>query len=298
MPVTLLEANNTESTLKYKGFDFKYILKDKKYDSDHLIVVFSGFGGRSDFTYDFKSSLKTNRSYVLWIKDDFYNNDRATYYLDPINDEVSSSDKLEKAIYSFIIDALSYLNISKDKCTLLGASKGGASALYYGIKYNFKNILVSAPVLKIGSSVAGLIPKSVKPKSSAKFMLGDGLPKKNIDILDAFIVDALHKDKQLDKNIYFIASEADGRYEGQQHPFIPLFEKYNNFNFIKIESELVRQHQDVTSHNAPLILNLLGLLSFNIPPCFSNSVVVGAKLPKKLFSHKRASLETGKNKFL
>lgn len=265
-----------EEKIDYEGFTFKYILKNRKYDTNHLIVVFSGFGTKSSFTYDFLNTLKSSRAYVLWIKDDFYDNGKATYYIDPV---YSDSNKLEQAISRFLDKTLDFLNVNRENCTLLGASKGGSSALFYGIKYNFKNILLSAPTLLIGSSVAGVIPKG-PIKSPAKFMLGSDLSSDNIKELDSRILNKIENDTDYDRNIYLISSKADDRYLGQVQPFLGCFHKYFNFNFIESRSVLVRSHQDVTSHNAPLIMSILGGLSYNLPPLFKNSIIHEDKLCK------------------
>ena len=258
-----------EEKLDFEGFTFKYILKERTYDTNHLIVVFSGFGAKSNFTYDFLNTLKSSRAYVLWIKDDFYDNGEATYYIDPI---YSEDNKLEQAISRFLDRVLDFLSVNRENCTLLGASKGGSSALYYGIKYNFKNILLSAPTLLIGSSIAGIAPKG-KIKGPAKFMLGDDLNSNNINKLDSIILSQIENDTIYDRNIYLISSKADDRYLGQIQPFLGYFHKYFNFNLIESQSLLVRNHQDVTSHNAPLILSILGCLCYNLPPTFRNSII-------------------------
>lgn len=265
-----------EEKIDFEGFTFKYILKERTYDTNHLIVVFSGFGGKSNFTYDFLNALQSSRAYVLWIKDDFYDNDKATYYLDPVQLNCS---KLETAIVGFIENVLEYLEINRKNCTFLGCSKGGSSALYYGIKYNFSNIVVSAPTLLIGSSVAGIIPEG-NIKNMARFLLGQELDQKNIKLIDDKIIEAIEEDNDFDKNIYLLSSQADPKYLGQVKPFLGHFHKYYNFNFIESKSVLVRTHQDVTYYNAPLILSILGCLTFNATILFKNSIIYGDKIDK------------------
>ncbi len=289
----MFKITGKEEKINFEGFNFKYILKNKSYDTDHLVIVFSGFGGRSLFTYDFKNALFSSRSYVLWIKDDFFENNMATYYVDPAYHE---KEKLETAIIKFIEKVINFLQLNRDDCTILGASKGGASALYYGIKYNFKNILVSAPTLLIGSSVAGIIPKA-KVKTPAKFMLGENLDKINILKLDSLILNAIEKDNNYNRNIYLLSSKRDNKYPGQVAPFLGLFYKYHNFNFIESQSVLVQRHEDVTSHNAPLIMSILNCLVFTLQPTFINSVIQSSSIDKKIEPTKKPVLEVEKLKF-
>lgn len=277
------KISNSENILNFQGFDFKYIFKKCRYDTQHLIVVFSGYGGKSQFTYDFKSSLGTNRANVLWIKDDFFNNEHTTYYLDPIRKGLSNERQLETAIHAFIEKILDELNLCKDQCTLLGCSKGASVALYYGTKYHFKNLILSAPAFLIGSRITGRIPK-MAPKENAKFMLEDVNNLEHIQRLDRYILDALRDDTNLIKNIYLIVSKVDYLYEQQIQPFLYELVKYHNFNYIESISPLVRTHQDVTFHNAPLILSILGSLSFNMPPTYAKSII-GEQLYSKEISY-------------
>lgn len=268
-----LKMNGQENVLSFCNYDFKYVLKKSRYDTHHLIVVFSGYGAKSHFTYDFKESLKTNRANVLWIKDDFFDNELATYYLDPVRSGVHNDFSLEKAINLFIENTLKILGLSKVECTLLGCSKGGASALYYGIKYNFSNLVVSAPVLLVASSISGIDPVLKAPKRNAVFMLESLDNSDNRDIVDSYILDALRNDKNVSKNIYLLASKVDPRYEGHIKPYIHEFIKYSNFNYIESVSPLVVTHPDVTFHNAPLILSILGSLSFNLVPRYQQAII-------------------------
>lgn len=264
-----------EEILNYMDYSFKYILKKRKYDNNNLIIVFSGFGSKSDFTYDFLTSLKNSRSSVLWIKDDFFNNSHATYYMDTLN-----SKGLEDAIINFIDCLLSHLELDRSNCTLLGCSKGGSSALYYGIKYNFKNILVSAPTLLIGSSITG-IANNGKARTCAKFIMNGDSNQAKIEILDKKILSVIENDENINKNIFLISSKADPKHKFQVEPFIDNFKKYANFNYLESKSCLVRSHQDVTFFNAPLILSILNCLSFNLNLNFLNNEIIGDSITKK-----------------
>lgn len=265
----MLVATGKEDVCDFLGFNFKYILKQRSYDTNHLIIVFSGFGSNSDFTYDFLNSLSSSsRAAVLWIKDDFYHNAYATYYLDIVGES-----RLEQAVIGFIAEVQKFLQIKHENCTLLGCSKGGAAAIYYGMTYHFKNIFVSAPTLLIGSSIAGLAPQA-KARDSLPFICNGVDQNEAIAQLDARLIHAIEADRDYHKNIYLLSSEADHRHASQVKPFIGYFSKYTNFNYIESQSSLVRTHTDVTFFNAPFILSVLNCLAFNMPPNFLNHVIV------------------------
>lgn len=100
----------------------------------------------------------------------------------------------EKAIVKFIDKICQDLNLNRDTVTLLGASKGGTASLYFGLKYNFKNIISSAPQIKIGSFVKKVHPDVYEHliKSESDVEKLDSLIDKNINALEL----------DLDKNIY------------------------------------------------------------------------------------------------
>ncbi len=262
-----------EQYITLNNIELTYLFKEKKYDSNHLIVVFSGFGGKSQFTYDFKNALSLVRANVLWIKDDFHKKTYASYYLDPINSEKKT---IENAVHDLILLILKKCNLTKEHCTFLGCSKGGAAALYYGLKYNIKNLVVSAPSLLIGSSISGKIPKR-KAKVMAEHLLGS-INDDSIQKLDSLILTALTEDKELDKNIYLLAAKVDPLFDGHIKPYLHEFLKYRNFNYIQSDSVFITSHPDVTSHNAPLIVSILTQLSFNLIPTYTTSIISGEPL--------------------
>lgn len=288
----MLNATGKEEIIRFSSFDFKYIIKKRLYDTDHLIIVFSGFGSKSDFTYDFLKSLSDScRAAVLWIKDDFYNNNHATYYVDKFGEK-----QLEAAVIKFIKEVQEFLNIKTKNCTLLGCSKGGASAMYYGIKYKFKNIVVTAPTLKIGSYIGGIVPPR-RARTSFEFICNNSESEKAVAYYDNLITNAINLDKYYNRNIYLLSSESDPYHSGQIKPFIGHFSKYSNFNYIESKSTLVRSHQDVTSFNVPLIISILNCLSFNMAPSFSNRIIESNDTQKKVSISKEPVLELKKFDF-
>lgn len=292
MSHSMFISSGKEEKIYFSGYEFKYILKPRSYDTNHLIIVLSGFGSTTDFNYDFQNALKKScRAAILWIKDDFFHNNCATYYLNPLG-----NNSLENAVNLFIQEVQAFLGIDKNHCTFLGCSKGGASALYYGIKNNIKNIVMSAPTLLAGSFVGGLAPQDlVKP--CAKFMCNGVINDANLKTFDHKILNELLNDQNYDKNIFLISSESDYLHADQIKPFIGIFNKYSNFNYIEAKSPLVRTHPDVTFFNAPLILSIINCLAFNMTPAFLNSITLGDDLNKKAKITKEPIFEIKKLEF-
>jgi hypothetical protein len=233
----------------------KYKFKPRKYDTRHLIIVFSGFGSNTEFTYDFENALQISSANILWIKDDFDNH--CSYYICK-----NSKFNIEHAVLKLITHTLNNLKLSKSECTLVGFSKGGSAALYYGLKYDFQNILITVPQMHIADYIAKDWPET------AKHMIGEDLLQTNHDALNSILPNLLNTDKNLNKNIYLLTSKADTQYKTDIEPHLGGFIKYSNMNLLISESVLVRAHNQVTSHHSQLLLGILFSLTSNAIPKF------------------------------
>ncbi|MCU0816105.1 MAG: hypothetical protein MUF74_06410 [Cypionkella sp.] len=233
------------------GIEITWRSKPARLDAAHLVVVFSGFGAQSEFTYDFIGALDHCPADVIWIKDSFHG--RASYY-----SSGSNPDYVADAVNDFIEEKLNTLGLSKQMCTLLGASKGGSAALMYGLRYDYKNIIASVPQLRPGLYIQQYWPEIYK------HILG---PEESNDIeeFDLRIISCASK-CAADKNIYLLTSEIDTQYLDQIHPYLDVFSRFENFNLVYVESQLVNAHNQITSYATPLILGLLNSLSMGFAP--------------------------------
>lgn len=219
----------------------QYVFSPAKQDRTHLLVVFSGFGLDYDF---YGATLDGCRSNILWIKDDFKGDN--TYYL-CVNQDFS----VEDAVIDLINTTLKKLSITEKQCTLSGFSKGGSAALYYGLKYNFSNILTSCPQLKIGSYLKNNWPSKVE------HIFEKDSTNDTVDFFDSLIPNLLEEKDISQKNIYLITSINDEQYLDQIKPFLSHFIKCKNFNLVNTNSTLAWQHNKVTKYNIPIILSII-----------------------------------------
>ncbi|MEB7557578.1 accessory Sec system protein Asp2 [Kluyvera cryocrescens] len=250
-----------EKTKNVDGIDIIYKIKNRKYDNNHLVVVFSGFGDGRFFTYDFINALSDSPATILWIKDDFFS--MCSYYICRGLDF-----SIETAVYKFIYEMMLELHIDKNNCTLAGFSKGGTAALYFGAKYNFKNIIATVPQFNIGDYIRSDWP------DVAKHMMSE-VSLRNTLLLNSLLRDVLDKDENLDKNIYLLTSIADLQYKTEIKPNLLYFIKYRNFNLFYAKSLLVTEHNQVTSYHVPLILGIINSLAQGAVPSYGYSELKG-----------------------
>lgn len=251
---------NEQVFIASNGVKLKFKHQYRKYDYNHLLFVFSGFNSPLPGEYDFAKVLNQCPCDVIWISDDFEG--MHAYYLC-----IGMDFKVEEAISEFMNFKREENELSWMDITVAGASKGGTAALYYGLKLNISNIVMCVPQVFIGSNV------DLSWKSVAKHMMCDNYTRIQMKFLDNLIPQLLRKDSFLHKNIYLITSEQDVQYKVHIEPILNDLAKYENFNFIKSYSLLVREHKDVMRHHIPIFLSIIYALSSEAIPKFNNGRV-------------------------
>lgn len=199
---------------------------------------------------------------MLWIKDFFFGGE--SYYIC-----AHGEMNIENRLFNFISLVLNELGLEKCDCTFLGGSKGGSAALYYGLKYDIKNIIATVPQFYIGSYV------EIDWQYAFKHMIGS-LSMTDVEKLkfklDCLIENQIEKSDK-NKNIYLITSLADPQYKEQVENNISKLKKFSNFNLIYANSDLISRHNQVNRHIIPVTTSILSLTSMGMPPVFSNKVI-------------------------
>ncbi|MBS9779120.1 MAG: hypothetical protein KGV51_00700 [Moraxellaceae bacterium] len=255
----------TEKIYRTKnGIDVKFKHKPRKYDFNHIIFVFSGFLNAKPGNWDFINALDNCPCDVIWIADDF--NAKYAYYLCQKMDF-----SIRDAVEEFIYYQIKKLNLTKDNVTVTGFSKGGSSALYFGLYLDIKNIVTSVPQVKIGSYLDN------NWKNTANDIMGKNYNLSHMVYLDKLIPNLLKKDTNLEKNIYLLTSEYDVQYKDEILPYLNDFAKYSNFNLLKTYSVFVREHNQITSHHTALLLGIYYSLASEAIPRFGNVDFFGSQ---------------------
>ena len=246
-----MTREQTEHTLVHEGVTVHCKSRPAKLDRRHLVVMFAGIRPIDSYEFDGRGSRDSQANW-LWLKDDF--GGQYSYYL------CNGLDfSVERAVIAAIDRELERLGLGHEDCTLVGFSKGGFAALYYGIKYDFPNIVASAPQIYVGSHTAKHRP--VIHRHLTRSGRDDEL-----QLLDSLLPDAAAKDARRDRNIYLFSSVQDQFHAEQVEPALPLLRRYSNFNYIETDSDLVNEHSDITRYNMPLLLSVLYALGENVPP--------------------------------
>ncbi|MFD7878816.1 hypothetical protein ACFV5G_32780 [Streptomyces sp. NPDC059766] len=218
----------------------------------HLTVVFANIHAPDD--YGWATGIFDNlRSNILWIRDRFDGGN--TYYLCRNGDF-----GVEQSVIGLIQKVVKALGLTPADVTLWGSSKGGSAALYFGLKYGFRNIVASVPQLRIGTFVRDEYPRT------GRHMLGETMPQDTVRLLDSVLTDLLASEANPGAHLYLVSSPQDEQYATQIEPYLGLLQQYPNFNFLFSESPHITGHGKVTQRNTPPLLGIACLLVEGISP--------------------------------
>ena len=132
--------------------DIKYLFCEGN-NSNKLIVTFPALqseGKRS--IYNYIGTLMESTDNKLYLLDDF--GDRGSYLI-----AENRNNSIEKSVVSLILYICKNYKIKKENVILQGSSKGGYSALYFGIKYGFGYVIAGAPQTYLGNFLQLDAPK-------------------------------------------------------------------------------------------------------------------------------------------
>jgi hypothetical protein len=180
---------------------------------DQLLVVFSALGTRYSYLYNYMSTLKDVPANKLFILDDF--GDQGSYYLGRDRDF-----SIETSVVSLIHYIMRQNKISAENVTTMGSSKGGYTALYYGIKYYFGNVIAGAPQSKMGS----FLLKEAKHPNIVNYIAG-GTDEADCLYLDDLLFKVVNQPSDVSPNLHIFVGKNDHHY---QNHVLPLYNVLKN----------------------------------------------------------------------
>jgi hypothetical protein len=237
----------------FQGLSVTYKFRRSLQDRRHLLVVFSGGFGENK-RYDLNGSVVDGiRTDILWIRDRFDGD--FSYYIRTHRRGTVVADAVAALIEKVRLER----GLEKHHCTFLGFSKGATGALYHALVNDYPNVIAVVPRMRIGSANRRLRPHVIEQLIGTETDAG-------IAELDSLLPSLLASDQNLARNLYLFSSEADPQYKTDIAPFLPDYERYDNFNFIVTDSPLVVRHRDVGSYNVPLLLATIAALGEGAVP--------------------------------
>jgi hypothetical protein len=234
------------------GCPVEYRFAHARNGNRHLMVVFANIFAPDDYGWA-TGVLDNLRSNILWIRDRFDGGN--TYYLCKAMDF-----SVERSVIGLISKVMEALGLTPDDVTLWGSSKGGSAALYFGLRYGFRNIVASVPQFLIGTFVRDVYP------DTGRHMLGEAMADQDVAVLDSILPDLLRAGANPQAHLYLVSSPQDEQFASQVEPFLGLLQRYPNFNFIFSESPFITGHGKVTQRNTPPLLGIAYLLVEGIAP--------------------------------
>lgn len=218
-------AYRTERWLREKTTSdgVSYIFTNNK--SKNLVIVFSGIG--SDYNY--RRSFKASSWDQLYIKDSWA--EGVSYYL-----YENGSNHPEKLTSSFIEQFLSTHQYAK--IATFGSSKGGTSAIYFGLKHHVDEIYAGACQYLLGDYLGIYHEKS----NSGYYKKVSGVGKTlGIDALNAVVKKQIESNVNSDTIIHLLYSKNEHTYEDH---IIHLIKKLDECNIKHID-----QVEDFPEHS-------------------------------------------------
>lgn len=175
-----------------------YIFEDN--NSDCLLIVFPAFTGEKR-RYNYIRGLKEFKSDKLFLLDDF--GVKGSYLLFEGGSDIPL--QLTKGLISKLLSKKAY-----SKVITLGSSKGGTSAIYYGLEFGADYIMAGACQYNLGSYLHREDHEDIFIG-----MMGEKADHKEADFLNSIMPCQLEKFKHNHTFIYNIYSENELTYQRQ-----------------------------------------------------------------------------------
>ncbi len=249
-----------EGTYSGEHGELKYRFQPSRSDRRHLTIIFSGHRERG--TVDFSTASANIRTDVLWIHDDFGQDNKVTYYLS----DAGANSPID-LVTEFVPAALGSLKLDLSQVTFTGFSKGAAAALYYGLRLNAGSVIAAVPPIWPGRAA-----RKRSPEVFAGMIRPEGDVEEETNRIDRLIPDLILGGSGTRTAIYVLSSESDPRYWEQIEPNLALLHTLPMFTLLMYKSDLIAGHTDVTPYAMPTVLALIYFLADGLSPALPRTV--------------------------
>lgn len=177
---------------------YLYYKNDK---SNKLCVTFPAMHHKYKYAYSYVSTLKEITYNKLFILDNF--GIQGSYLLGK-NRRFTIEESVNNLINKIILNQ----KINIKNTIMIGSSKGGYTALYYGIKRKVGNIIVAAPQSMLGN----FLMEQTSHTEVAKYIAG-GLEEEDKQYLNNLLFENIQKNYTKKTYIYIHVSKNDHHYK-------------------------------------------------------------------------------------
>ncbi|MBC1357011.1 accessory Sec system protein Asp2 [Listeria booriae] len=232
----------------YNDNPVKYLFQKAKKKSDKLLISFSGLHSQEfkggDPVYNHFRTLWPCDVNKLFILDEYKG--QFCYYMGH-----NCKHDYERSVIALITTIANDLGISSDNIIASGSSKGGATSLYYAMKYHFGTAIVGAPQVYIA--------KYLKRRAMNNPIITKGFhnligPDREFGekYYDDLIMHLLETEQSFPKFIFHVGT-GDFHYEEHLKPFL----KRCDAKGIPYELDLQEysDHNQTGQYYAPFLLN-------------------------------------------
>lgn len=189
--------------------NIRYIFEEGILNTDKLLIVFSAFNGNKTSQYNYIRALEKYDTNKLFILDDY--GVGGSYYL-------GNNNEVEGSVIALINFFIAKLNLRFSDVVAIGSSKGGSSALYFGLKYSLGAVIAGGFQIKIGDYLSKTTPQTME------YMVGE-INDASILKLNTIHEKLVRKDGVLTK-LYFHGGTGDYHYIKSMKPFMDILDYY------------------------------------------------------------------------
>ncbi len=244
--IDLIKAKNMvifkQKTYKGKQYNINYVFEENKNSKDLLIIFTACTKVGQKARYNYVKTVEDFKCNKLFILDDFGFDSRGAYYLGKNKDFA-----IEKDVNSLINEITK--EVEAKKVIFMGSSKGGYSALYFGLHRKDSIIIAGAPQYRLGSYLN--LPGH---KKILEYIMGD-TSIESIEILDSLMQNVIESNKENNSSIYLHYSNNEETYESDIKPLIEEINKYNFNKYYDVHD--YENHADLTRYFPSFVKDIL-----------------------------------------
>lgn len=223
----------------------KYYFKKTAFESEYLLVIFSGFNGQESkgatASYNYIKALLNVEVDQLYILDSNKDN-IPLYYLGEGN------NKYEEKVLQLVLEIAKNNNVNLKNIITLGTSKGGTAAAYFAMKYGFGHFISGGMQTKVGDylySCGGFVKEKILTTISGNLNPEESVHYANDKMMEIF------NNPRSNTNYHLHGGKNEPHFNKYMKPFIENLKK-NKIEF-KLDIGNYAEHGEVGRYFVPYL---------------------------------------------